>query len=198
MFVPVSRDELGKALVDGLGDVAFASIVVTPERQKLVDFTTPTNTGVSEVVVTGPKSPKIATLDDLSGQEVYVREKSIYHEGLVRVNEDFKKRGKAPVAFKFGSRQPRGRGPARDAQRGAGQDGRRVQPLANVLETGPSQPRAATTRPWSPRTSISRAAIRKNSPKLKAELDGFIKTHGRGNHVRQHSLREVREEFEVT
>jgi membrane-bound lytic murein transglycosylase MltF len=80
VFVPTSRDELAAALLDGRGDLAFASIVVTPERQKIVDFPIPTNSGVSEVVVTGPKSPKIATLDDLAGQEVFVRQKSIYHE----------------------------------------------------------------------------------------------------------------------
>jgi membrane-bound lytic murein transglycosylase MltF len=50
-----------------------------------------------EVLVTGPASPAIASLDELSGKTVHVREASSYYASLVALNERFKKEGKAPV-----------------------------------------------------------------------------------------------------
>jgi ABC-type amino acid transport substrate-binding protein len=41
MFIPVARDELLPALVDGKGDIAASNLTITDERQKLVDFTLP-------------------------------------------------------------------------------------------------------------------------------------------------------------
>ena len=61
-----------------------AMVTVTPEREKLVAFSEPTRTNVSEVVVTGPGAPPIATVDDLAGQEVFVRKGSIYDESLTQ------------------------------------------------------------------------------------------------------------------
>ena len=37
-------------------------------------------------MVTGPGAPPIATLDDLAGQEVFVRKGSIYDESLASLN----------------------------------------------------------------------------------------------------------------
>ena len=45
-------------------------------------FSEPTRTNVNEVVVTGPGAPPITTVDDLAGQEVFVRKGSIYEESL--------------------------------------------------------------------------------------------------------------------
>src|SRR4029453_8314204 len=75
-FVPVSRDELLPALIDGRGDIVMGNLMVTPDRQKAVDFVDPWLTNVEEIVVTGPDGPAINALDDLSGQEVFVRESS--------------------------------------------------------------------------------------------------------------------------
>jgi membrane-bound lytic murein transglycosylase MltF len=100
VFVPVSREELLPALLEGRGDIAAAALTITPEREKLVDFAEPVATDVSEIVVTGPRSPAIATLDDLQGQEVFVRRSSSYHESLVALNERFKAEGKKPVVLK--------------------------------------------------------------------------------------------------
>src|SRR5262245_9079628 len=91
-FVPLSRDQLLPALTSGKVDVVAATLTVTPEREKLVQFSNPTRTGVSQVVVTGPKAPPLSTPDDLSGRAVYVRKGSAYYESLVALNEDLKKR----------------------------------------------------------------------------------------------------------
>ena len=72
-FIPMRRDQLLPALAAGKGDIVSANLTNTPERQKLVDFTSASLANVSEIVVSGPASPKIASVDDLSGKEVFVR-----------------------------------------------------------------------------------------------------------------------------
>ena len=94
VMVPVSRDELIDGLVEGYGDLAIGNLSITPERQALVDFSDPVLTDVKEVVVTGPGSPALATLDDLAGQEVYVRPSSSYFQSLTRLNDQFRAAGK--------------------------------------------------------------------------------------------------------
>ena len=99
VIVPMSRDQLYPALASGKVDMVAAMVTVTPEREKLVAFSEPTRTNVSEVVVTGPGAPPIATVDDLAGQEVFVRKGSIYDESLIRLNEQLKARGKPAVVI---------------------------------------------------------------------------------------------------
>jgi membrane-bound lytic murein transglycosylase MltF len=96
-FVPLPRDQLLQALVDGKVDMVIAQLTVTPERLKLVDFTKPTRTRVDEIVVTGPGAPAIASVDDLAGQEVYVRKSSSYYQSLLALNERLRAAGKPAV-----------------------------------------------------------------------------------------------------
>ena len=56
-FVPLSRDQLFPALVEGKVDLVAAALTITPERQKVVDFSNPTRTAVSEIVVTAKDVP---------------------------------------------------------------------------------------------------------------------------------------------
>jgi membrane-bound lytic murein transglycosylase MltF len=97
---PTSRDALYQSLVDGLGDVIAAGVTVTPEREKLVDFTIPGRTGVKQIVVTGPGASVLSSVDDLAGKKVVVREKSIFHESLTALSESFQKRGLHPITIK--------------------------------------------------------------------------------------------------
>ena len=98
-IVPLSRDQLVPALVDGKVDVVMAGLTDTPELRKLVDFTKPTRKNVDEVVVTGPGAPAIASDDDLSGQDVYVRKSSAYYGSLLALNERLRAAGKPPVSI---------------------------------------------------------------------------------------------------
>src|SRR5262245_17176094 len=100
IFIPVSRDELFTGLVEGRGDIAIAALTITPERLKIVDFTDPTYKNASEIAVTGPGSPEITTVDDLSGKVVHVRKSSSFYESLQTLNERFKKEGKKEVVIK--------------------------------------------------------------------------------------------------
>ena len=116
MFIPVRRDQLLPGLAAGKGDIAAANLTITPERRKLVDFSAAGMTNVSEVVVSGPASPQVASVDDLSGKEVFVRKSSSYYESLVALNKKFAAEKKPPVILKEAPENAGGRGPARDAQ----------------------------------------------------------------------------------
>lgn len=97
IFVPVARDQLLPALLEGRGDIAAANLTITPERSKQIDFSDPFGTGVKELVVSGPDSPKITSLNDLSGKEIHVRKSSSYYHSLLRLNERFEGEGKKSV-----------------------------------------------------------------------------------------------------
>ena len=98
-FVPMARDDLLRALVDGKGDLVMANLTVTPERSASVDFSEPWIGGVDEIVVTSPHGPEIASVDDLSGKEVFVRESSSYYQSLQQLNARFAREGKAAVVL---------------------------------------------------------------------------------------------------
>ena len=100
VFVPTTRDALQDALLQGRGDIVAAGITVTPEREKIADFTIPTKKNVRQIVVTGPGAPPIRAVDDLAGQQVAVRAGSVQYASLVKLNETFKQQGKAPVVVK--------------------------------------------------------------------------------------------------
>ena len=97
ILMPVARDELLPRLLAGQGDIAAAVLTITGERQKQVDFSEPIARDIAEVLVTGPDTPPVASLDELSGREVYVRMSSSFAEHLRALNEGFRAAGKPPV-----------------------------------------------------------------------------------------------------
>jgi len=99
VIVPMTRTQLYPALASGKIDMVAAMVTVRPELEELAAFSVPTRTNVNEVVVTGPGAPPIASLDDLAGQEVFVRKGSIYEESLGRLNVQLKSRGKPAVVI---------------------------------------------------------------------------------------------------
>jgi membrane-bound lytic murein transglycosylase MltF len=100
VFIPVGRGELLSALAAGKGDIAMAGLGVTEERQKLVDFTSPLVPNVSVLVVSGPASPAISSVDDLAGKEIFVRKSSVHYESLVALNRRFAAEKKPAVVIK--------------------------------------------------------------------------------------------------
>jgi membrane-bound lytic murein transglycosylase MltF len=99
VIVPMTRNQLYPALASGKVDMVAAMVTVRPELEKLAAFSVPTRTNVNEVVVTGPGAPPIASVNDLAGQEVFVRKGSIYEESLLRLNEQLKAHGKPTVVI---------------------------------------------------------------------------------------------------
>lgn len=96
-LVPLPREKLLAALVDGRIDVAAGHLTITPERVKLVDFTDPTRTNVNEILVTGVQSPPLASVEDLSGRRVFVPRTSSYEQSLRALNVTLAATGRPPV-----------------------------------------------------------------------------------------------------
>ncbi len=97
VVIPVARNRLIPALLEGRGDLVIAGLSITPEREEIVDFSIPATKPLSEILVTGPSAPQLASIDDLSGQTVYVRHSSSYRESVEMLNQRLEADGRAPV-----------------------------------------------------------------------------------------------------
>ena len=176
-FVPLSRDELIPALLEGKGDVVMADLTVTPERLQRVDFTEPWIAGVEEIVVTSPRGPVITTVDDLAGREVFVRESSSYYQSLSTLNARLTAEGKAPVRLIPAPEELEDEDLLEMASAG----------LVDILVVD-NHKAWFWQRVWPslklyPTVALRKGgeiawAIRKNSPQLRAALDRFMATNG--------------------
>ena len=179
MFLPVSRDELIPALLAGRGDIAVANLTITPERRKQVDFSAPFLKNVSELVVTGPKSPPIAGMDDLSGKEVFVRKSSHYYEHLERLNERLRKEGKPPARLRAAPEDLEDEDLLEMVN--VGLVGLVVVDR-HVAEFWRQTLKDITLHPGAAISTGGEIAwmVRRHSPGLKAAVDEFAKTHAAG------------------
>ncbi|HXI28390.1 MAG TPA: transporter substrate-binding domain-containing protein, partial [Vicinamibacterales bacterium] len=100
VMVPLQRDQLFPALQAGKVDLVAAALTVTPSRRQTADFSLPTRSDVSEIVVTAKDVPGVATADDLSGREVFVRKSSSYFESLTALNQSLAAKNRPVVAIK--------------------------------------------------------------------------------------------------
>ncbi len=100
MVIPVARDQLIPALLDGRGDIIAASLTITPERQEELLFSIPASRPLNEILVTGPAAPAIETLNDLSGETLYLRDDSSYRESADALNQRLVAAGLEPVRIK--------------------------------------------------------------------------------------------------
>src|SRR6266403_2998205 len=100
-IIPMAQNEFMPALRDGRGDIAMGNLTVTPERLKLVDFSDAAMKGVAEIVVTGPGAPSIGAVEDLAGQEVYIRKSSSFLESLETLNAALARAGKPTVKIRL-------------------------------------------------------------------------------------------------
>jgi membrane-bound lytic murein transglycosylase MltF len=179
VFIPTSNDQLIPGLLEGRGDIAASSLTITAGRQEQVDFSAPSMTDVSEIAVTGPSSPPLATLDDLAGKEVFVRRSSSFWEHLEDLNRRFASEGKKPVILEAAPEELGNEDLLEMVNAGLVDitiaDDFLAELWAQVLPDLKLHPDVAIS-------SGGQIAwmIRKDSPLLKTELDQFVKTHGRG------------------
>jgi membrane-bound lytic murein transglycosylase MltF len=179
LFIPVARDKLLSRLAEGRGDLSVAALTITPERQKTVDFSDPTVSGMKEIVVTGPNSPTINTIDDLSGQEVFVRLSSSYAEHLSQLNEKLKSQNKPLVKIHPAPEDLEDEDLLEMLNAG----------LVHVVVVDSYLPKVWATlytkiQPH-PEAVLSDSetfgwAMRKDSPKLMTAVNEFVKTHKQG------------------
>ncbi len=100
VLIPVAFDQLLPALEQGYGDIAAAGLSITPQRLKSVDFGTPLSREVKEVIITGPAAPTLTSVDDLSGETVYIKPGSSYRESLESLNEKFRANNRAEIEIR--------------------------------------------------------------------------------------------------
>ena len=93
IFIPVNRSQVIPLLRDGYADLAYAGMTINEERKKQVDFSMPTITGLKEIIVGGPTSPKLNTLADLAGKELYLRAGSSYETAALKLSDSLKTSG---------------------------------------------------------------------------------------------------------
>ncbi len=101
VFIPVSREHVLSLLEEGHADMIASGFTITEARKKLVDFSSPTVTGIKDIVIGGPSAPSINSIADLAGQPVYVRENSSYQASLIKLNDSFQRIGLKPMQIKF-------------------------------------------------------------------------------------------------
>jgi membrane-bound lytic murein transglycosylase MltF len=97
IFLPVPFDRILLDLNNGRGDIAASSLTITPDRQKVVNFTRPYIPRVDEIVVLNKHVKGMQSVEDLSNQMVYVRKGSSYVTHLKALNVKLKKMNRLPV-----------------------------------------------------------------------------------------------------
>ena len=182
LFIPVAHDELIPALLAGRGDIVAAGKLATAWRGEQVDFTNPTRTDISSVIVTGPGAPPVPTVDDLGGREVYLRASDVSSKGVEQFNANLKARGKPPVTIK----------PAPEVL--ADDDILEMVNAGLVPTTMVDDYIAEFWKQIFPAITINAAAartggqtammVRKNSPQLIAALNDFIARYPEGSRTR--------------
>jgi membrane-bound lytic murein transglycosylase F len=182
VVVPPSRDQLIPWLIEGRGDVIAASLTITPERAAQVAFSRPYLFG-EEVLVQRASGPKVASLAELKGQKIHVRASSSYHSTLLALQ-------KAHGPFEIVAEPEELETEAVLDKVAQGEipftvaDGHLLaaeQAYRDGLEA--AFPLPAEAAPASKEGSRGIAfAVRKDSTKLRAFLDGFVKKTYRGTH----------------
>src|SRR5262245_22226011 len=191
ILIPSTRTELIEDVAAGLADIGAGNLAVTEARLQKVDFFAPVDRKPNtEILLTGPKSPPVANLDELSGKTIHVRPSSSYHESLLKLNERFNKDSKAPVTI---VKLP---------------DALEDEDIMEMLNAGLLQ--FAVVDDWKAklwaqilpnikvREDIVLAAggkvgwaIRKNSPKLRAEVEDFYKSYDKKQGVHAYRLAQL-------
>ncbi len=179
VFIPVSKDQLIPWLLEGRGDIAVGDISITPKRKLKIDFSDPFASKINAIVVSGPSSPELNTLADLSGKEVYVHDSSSYREYLETTNFHLAEAGMEAIKIKS----------IPEAL-----DGEEVLEILNAGLIPITVKDEYQAKFWSQVfTDITLHPdmilkendefawmMRKNSPKLKSEVNTFIKKHKEG------------------
>jgi membrane-bound lytic murein transglycosylase MltF len=166
-------------LVKGLGDIAAGNLTITPERFKEVDFSEPYFKGVNEILVTSPAGPQVKTVEDLSGKEIHVRASSSYYASLQSLNARFKKAGKQPMKLVLADEY------LEDEDLLEMMNANLIPMIIIDSHKGEFWQQIFTDLTLYPDIKVREGgqialAVRKNSPKLKEVINGFMKKYKSG------------------
>jgi membrane-bound lytic murein transglycosylase MltF len=183
VFVPVARDQLIPAQLEGRGDIAAANLTITPERLKQVDFADRWYKNASEIVVTASGVAPVSSVQDLSGKEVYIRKSASYYESIEKLNANLTKAGRAPVKVKLAPEELESEDILEMVNAGL------VKMTIMDRHIAEFWKQIFTKIVLYPDAAVRSGGqigpmIRKNSPKLKGELNEFHARHPEGSKTR--------------
>ena len=99
-YLPVATAQIEAALTEGMGDLVGNAVFITPEREAKFAFSTPIQTNVTQIVVSGPAFPAFSNLEELGGKGIFVSPLTVAYQDLQKVNADLAKAGKKPILIK--------------------------------------------------------------------------------------------------
>ena len=182
VLIATRRNDLAQRLLEGKGDIVAAGALITEERLRQVDFSKPTKTGISELIVTGPGGPEIASLEDLSGKALYVPKTWAYWKDMEALSARFVKAGKPPLKLIEAPQELE------------------TEDMLEMVNAGLAPATAAhdyVASFWSqllPNLKVNKGAVvktgeiawafRKGSPQLATELNAFIAKYPEGSTLR--------------
>uniref|UniRef100_Q31FI9 Solute-binding protein family 3/N-terminal domain-containing protein n=1 Tax=Hydrogenovibrio crunogenus (strain DSM 25203 / XCL-2) TaxID=317025 RepID=Q31FI9_HYDCU len=86
-FIPMPFSDILPKLQAGYGDIAASGFTITPEREAMVDFTSPYINNVKEILVSSKDAEPIEKLADFSGKQIIVVSNSSYIIHLEAINQ---------------------------------------------------------------------------------------------------------------
>ncbi|SHH22032.1 MltF family protein [Ferrimonas marina] len=178
--IPVRTDQLVPYLLQGLGDVIFANLTITPDLSEQVRFSIPVIEPVRELVVSGPDSQPLSSLDHWDDRPITVRRDSSYHDSLQQQNQLRFQRGLPELTVQFAD--PRLEDEDLLEMVALGQLAATVigdhklppwqRALPELVVQGQLVVRDGGQVAW---------AMRPDSPKMQALVDSYVQTHPMGS-----------------
>jgi membrane-bound lytic murein transglycosylase MltF len=178
-YLPMAPAQVEAALTEGMGDLVANAVVITPERAAKFAFSTPIQTNVTQIVVSGPAFGTFSSLEQLSGKEIFVNPLTVAYEDVQKVNAALTQAGKTPIQIKAVDKNLTPDDLVQMVNAGlipaTVTTSDRAELWSKVLGNLKSHPdvvlASAGQTAW---------VMRKNNPQLKQLADEFISTHGLG------------------
>ena len=178
VILPTTPSTVTSDLLNGYGDVMASATHITEDRKKIADFV-PVASSKHDVIVSGRCVPVLASLDDLSGKEVYLVRESLAWENLSALNKKLSSAKKAKINLLPADNNLEQEDILEMASAGSlqyavvpshlAQLWKNVLPDLNIYEDFPVTERMESG--W---------AVRKDSPKLRMLLEEFAGAHREG------------------
>jgi membrane-bound lytic murein transglycosylase MltF len=179
LVIPTARQDLLPHLAAGKGDLAVGNLTITNERLKMVDFSNPIGKGIDEILVSQAGEDTLNSIFDLAGKEIHARKSSSYYASLVKLNESLKSLNKKKVKIVEADDHLEDEDLLEMLNAGLIEymviDSHKGELWAQVFDKIQLHPeikfRTEGKIGW---------AVRKNTPKLMAAVNEFIKNHKTG------------------
>lgn len=195
LLMPTPSDRMRGMMAEGRADIVAAGLTITERNKATADFSVPTATDVQILVVTGPGAPALASLDDLSGQHVWVNPLARFPDDLEALNTRLTARGKPPVVVERTD-------PALDPGDVLEMVNAGIYPITVTTSLVADFWEKVFDRVTVRRDLVLEQAVetgwalRKGTPQLKALVDEFVRSHRRGtsfgNTLMQRYLKEAK------